>query len=91
MKTVITEGTIIAMDSSLPKVMRGDIAIDGRKIISVGSSPHGFTPDRIIDGSSSIVLPGHMKLCRWLLSMEPGLSGLNLFLVIHLKNPNNLI
>lgn len=58
MKTIITKGTIIAMDSNLPKVIKGDIAIEGRKIISVGSSPHGFTPDRIIDGSSSIVLPG---------------------------------
>jgi 5-methylthioadenosine/S-adenosylhomocysteine deaminase len=59
MKTIISNGTIIAMDSSLPKVIKGDIVIEGRKIISVGgSSPHGFTPDRIIDGRSSIVLPG---------------------------------
>ena len=58
MKTLINSGTIIAMESSLPRVFQGDIAIDGRKIISVGETPANFKPDRVIDAAGSIVLPG---------------------------------
>ncbi len=58
MKTVITNGIIIAMDYSSPRVQKGNIAIDGRKVISVGDTPAGFKPDRTIDASGSIVLPG---------------------------------
>ena len=61
MKTLITKGTIIPMDSSIPKILIGDIAVDGRKIISVGSVPSGFEADRVIDASHSIVLPGFVN------------------------------
>lgn len=58
MKTLITKGIIIAMDNNLPRVQMGDIAIDGRKIVSVGDASSDFNPDRIIDAGNSIVLPG---------------------------------
>ncbi|MCK5737181.1 MAG: amidohydrolase family protein, partial [Spirochaetaceae bacterium] len=58
MKTVITNGIIISMDKNSPRIQTGDIAIEGRKIISVGELPAGFNADRIIDAENSIVLPG---------------------------------
>jgi 5-methylthioadenosine/S-adenosylhomocysteine deaminase len=58
MKTVIRNGIIIPMDSALPETLRGDIAIDGRKIVSVGDVPAGFRADRSIDARNSIVVPG---------------------------------
>ncbi len=58
MSILIKNGTIIPMDSSLPRMINGDIAIEGRKIIAVGIIPSDFKPDRIIDASDSIVLPG---------------------------------
>jgi 5-methylthioadenosine/S-adenosylhomocysteine deaminase len=58
MKILISQGTVIAMDSSLPEVIKGDISIEGRKIISVGKIPSGFKPDRIIDASTCLVMPG---------------------------------
>jgi len=58
MKTVIKNGIVISMDSKLPRVIRGDIAIEGRKIVSVGDLPADFTADRTIDAENSIVLPG---------------------------------
>ncbi|RKX74158.1 MAG: amidohydrolase, partial [Spirochaetes bacterium] len=57
MKTVIKNGIVISMDSKLPRVIRGDIAIEGRKIVSVGDLPADFTADRTIDAETSIVLP----------------------------------
>jgi len=58
MRTVIKNGIIIAMDNSLPEVLKGDIAVEGRKIVSVGEIPAGFKADRSIDAGNSIVLPG---------------------------------
>jgi len=40
---------------------QGEIAIDGDRIVSVGpkgSSPPGFTPDRILDLPNDVVMPG---------------------------------
>ncbi len=61
MKTIITKGTIISMDENFPRVQQGDIAIEDKTIISVGSIPDDFTADRIIDAGGSIVLPGFVN------------------------------
>jgi 5-methylthioadenosine/S-adenosylhomocysteine deaminase len=57
-KTIISRGTVISMDDSLPRVQQGDIAVEDRRIVSVGSIPSGFEADRTIDAEGSIVLPG---------------------------------
>ena len=68
MKTVIKNGIVIPMDPKLPQVLRGDIAIEGKKIVSVGNLPADFMADRTIDAENSIVLPGiinaHCHLSR---------------------------
>ncbi len=63
MKLLIKNGIIIPMAPSLhlaPLNMGspGSIAVDGEQIIHVGSVPESFVPDRIIDASGKIVMPG---------------------------------
>ncbi len=49
------------MDSSLPEVLKRDIAVDGRKTISVGSVPPDFEEDWVVDASHCPVLPGFVN------------------------------
>jgi len=57
-KTIIRNGTILAMDSPEPAIVRGDIGIDGSTIAFVGSRPADFRADRDIDASGCVVMPG---------------------------------
>jgi len=58
MKTLISNGKIISMDPDYPQVFTGDIAVENKKILSVGNIPSDFHPDKIINAENSIVLPG---------------------------------
>lgn len=58
MKTLVRNGTILTMDSPQPGILRGDVGIDGSIIAFVGECPTTFIPDRIVDASDCIVMPG---------------------------------
>ena len=68
MKTLIQHGRIIDPASGLDTT--GPIAIATGRIIAVGRDLPDFTPDRVINASGCIVLPGLVDLCARL--REPG-------------------
>jgi dihydroorotase len=68
MKTLIQHGRIIDPASGLDTT--GSIAIATGRIIAVGRDLPDFTPDRVVDASGCIVLPGLVDLCARL--REPG-------------------
>ncbi len=58
MKTIIEGGTILPMDGDAPRLVMGDIGLDGSRIAFVGERPAGFVADRRVDASGCIVMPG---------------------------------
>ncbi|WP_320127965.1 amidohydrolase [uncultured Sphaerochaeta sp.] len=56
MKTVILNALIVPMTSP-GLYFKGDIGIEGKKIVFVGKIPHTFIADTTIDGSSFIAMP----------------------------------
>jgi 5-methylthioadenosine/S-adenosylhomocysteine deaminase len=64
MKLLIRNATIIPM-TAVPEIrggnapfFTGDIAVSGEHITAVGTVPPDFVPDRIIDASRTLALPG---------------------------------
>nr|WP_315426707.1 dihydroorotase [uncultured Albidiferax sp.] len=68
MKTLIQHGRIIDPASGLDTT--GSIAIATGRIIAIGRDVPEFQPDRVLDASGCIVLPGLVDLCARL--REPG-------------------
>ena len=68
MKTLIQHGRIIDPASGLDTL--GSIAIATGRIIGIGRDLPYFQPDRVVDASGCIVLPGLVDLCARL--REPG-------------------
>ena len=68
MKTLIQHGRIIDPASGLDTT--GSIAIATGRIIAIGRDVPDFQPDRVVDASGCIVLPGLVDLCARL--REPG-------------------
>lgn len=61
--TLLKGGCIISMDSAVGDIARGDLLIDGKKIVAVG----GDIPARdalVIDATNMIVLPGFVDTHR---------------------------
>lgn len=58
MRILIKNTQIISMADKAPDVVRGDIGIEGEKIVFVGNEPSDFIADKTIDGSNTITLPG---------------------------------
>jgi 5-methylthioadenosine/S-adenosylhomocysteine deaminase len=56
MKTLISNALIIPMTSENFS-FKGDIGIEGKKIVFVGKRPQDFIADKTIDGSSYIAMP----------------------------------
>ena len=68
MKIQITNGRVIDPLSNLDSHL--DIFIEDKKIVAIGESHEGFTPDQIINATDAIVCPGLVDLCARL--REPG-------------------
>ncbi len=58
MKILIQNGQLLTMATKEPELRDGDIAIEDGKILAIGQPPTGFSPDKVIDGSDTIVMPG---------------------------------
>ena len=66
MRTLISNGTVVAADGSYP----ADVLVDGERIAQIGSAPGGSAPaaDQTIDARGKYVIPGgidvhtHMEL-----------------------------
>jgi dihydroorotase len=65
---LITGGRIIDPDSGFDRI--ADVAVSERSIVGLGEAPVGFTPDRLIDASGCLVIPGLIDLGTHL--REPG-------------------
>ncbi|MES2282122.1 MAG: dihydroorotase [Pseudomonadota bacterium] len=68
MKILIKNGRIIDPASKLDAV--GDVAIAGGRIVSLQEAPADFSPNKVIDASGCIVMPGLIDLSARL--REPG-------------------
>lgn len=68
MKILIQNGRVIDPASGLDQT--GDIALAAGRVIAVQRVPRDFTPNRVIDATGCIVLPGLVDLAARL--REPG-------------------
>jgi dihydroorotase len=68
MKIRIQNGRVIDPASQLDA--RQDVFIDDGRIVAIGEAPAGFSPDKIIDATGLLVLPGLVDLSARL--REPG-------------------
>lgn len=59
-------GTIVSMDPKVGDFDRGDVLIDGRKIVSVGPSAQTKAPPQaqVIDATNTIIIPGFVDAHR---------------------------
>lgn len=58
MRLLIEGGLVLPMDGDQPRLVSGDVGIDGQTIAFVGARPAGFVADRRIDASGCLVVPG---------------------------------
>lgn len=56
MITVVKNGWIVTQDSKR-SILKGDVVIDGERIVSVGGEYNG-SADRVVDASGDIIMPG---------------------------------
>ncbi len=57
-KILLKNGTILTMAGSEPEIIEGDLGIEDESIAYVGDTPGDFIPDKIIDASKKIIMPG---------------------------------
>ena len=59
-------GTIVSMDPKVGDFARGDVLIDGKKIVSVGGSDQTKAPPQaqVIDATNTIIIPGFVDAHR---------------------------
>lgn len=60
MKLLLKNGIVIRGDGQAP-ASRADICTDGALIASIGEQPVGFVPDRVIDCSRLVLMPGFVN------------------------------
>ena len=71
MKIHIQQGRLINPATQLDEVT--DIFIDNQLITAIGDKPPGFSPDKVIDASNQLILPGLIDIqCR---VREPGFTN----------------
>jgi len=58
MKILIRNTDCLIYENNDFVVKRADVCIEGESIASVGSVPENFTPERVIDGSGKLLIPG---------------------------------
>ncbi len=58
MKTLLRSGTVLTMETQNPDLLPADIGIEGDHIVFIGEAPPDFFPDREIDASDCVVMPG---------------------------------
>jgi 5-methylthioadenosine/S-adenosylhomocysteine deaminase len=54
---LIRGGSVMSMDPSVPDLVRGDVLVDGKRILAIGPNLHSGNVD-VIDARGRIVMPG---------------------------------
>ena len=62
-RILLKGGTIITMDGTLGNIAKGDLLIDGKKIVAVGGDIHAAGA-QVIDASNAILIPGFVDAHR---------------------------
>ena len=57
-------GTIVSMDPKVGDFARGDVLIDGKKIVSVGDQVKAPPQAQVIDATNTIIIPGFVDAHR---------------------------
>ena len=68
MKILIQNGRVIDPASQLDRT--ADVAIEAGRVLALGAAPAGFVPDKVVDATGCIVMPGLVDLAVRL--REPG-------------------
>lgn len=63
-KTLIKNIDVITLDEAGAVLRNSHIAIDGKRILSVGDVPIDFTPDETLDGYNHVVVPAFFNARR---------------------------
>jgi cytosine/adenosine deaminase-related metal-dependent hydrolase len=63
-RKLITGGLILSMDPTVGELAKGDVLIDGDRIVSVGVALDGGESAEVIDADGTIVLPGFVDTHR---------------------------
>lgn len=58
MKILIRDTQILTVAGAEPELISGSIAIENDTIIAVGKIPADFEPDKVIDGTDTLTMPG---------------------------------
>jgi len=58
MSILIKNTQILTMASDTPEIIQGDVGIEKERIVFIGQSPDTFRPDKVIDGTNTILMPG---------------------------------
>src|SRR5882762_300830 len=61
-RILVKGGTVISMDSKVGDFIKGDLLIEGKKIVDVGSNINSRA--EVIDASAMIVIPGFVDAHR---------------------------
>lgn len=62
MRIHIKDPQVLTWRDGVFTVEKKDVCIDGERITSVGEAPQGFVPDKVIDGTDKLVMPGLINL-----------------------------
>lgn len=57
-KLLIKNADVLTLDADNLILRASPIAIEHNKIIALGTAPHNFVPDEVIDGTNHVALPG---------------------------------
>ena len=67
MKTLFRGGTIVTCNDR-NAVVRGDVLVDGQRIVAVGKAPRDVRGTRVVDATGCAIVPGlvqaHVHLCQ---------------------------
>ena len=62
MKILIKNPRVLTWEEGRFTVVENDVCIDGERIAAVGSIPQGIVPEKVIDGTDKLVMPGLINL-----------------------------
>ncbi|MBO4288665.1 MAG: amidohydrolase [Lachnospiraceae bacterium] len=62
MRIHIKDPQVLVRKDGLFAVEKKDVFIDGERIAALGEAPEGFAPDKVIDGTDKLVMPGLINL-----------------------------
>ena len=61
---LLRSGTVVSMDSSVGDFVKGDVLIQGKKIVAVGAELKAPSQAQVIDATNTVIIPGFVDAHR---------------------------